>query len=69
MDTPTPLLLPPPHIGKTRDLHLCQLPCSFLLFTRTFHVKSASLGNICKENDDCDLPKLVICHSEIHFRS
>lgn len=52
MDTQTPVLLPPPHVGKTTDLHLCQLPCSFLLFTRTFHVKSASLGNICKENDD-----------------
>lgn len=28
------------------------LPFFFFYFTRTFHVKTASLGDICKENDD-----------------
>lgn len=40
-----------------------------LIFTRTFHVKTASLENMCKENHDWDLSNSIICHSEIHFRS
>lgn len=40
-----------------------------LIFTRTFHVKTASLENMRKENHDWDLSNSIICHSEIHFRS
>lgn len=56
-------------LREDQGSHLCQPSCSFLIFTRTFHVKTATLGNIGQKNDDWDLSRLVICHNEIHFGS